>query len=88
MGIIEKQNLEDIRGFDFLASSIGLNNPETLPEEPLTLHRRGHWFEPSIAHHFVALCFAPLFSFWLCSYAFSNLHFVVPHVTHLQLLIL
>ncbi|MFC1965933.1 hypothetical protein ACFLWI_03180 [Chloroflexota bacterium] len=38
MGIIEKQNLEDIRGFDFLASSIGLNNPETLPEELLTLH--------------------------------------------------
>jgi hypothetical protein len=20
-------------------------------EEPLTYHRRGHWFEPSIAHH-------------------------------------
>jgi len=20
-------------------------------EEPLTLHRRGHWFEPSITHH-------------------------------------
>jgi len=21
-----------------------------VPGEPLTLHRRGHWFEPSIAH--------------------------------------
>jgi len=22
--------------------------------EPLTYHRRGHWFEPSIAHHLFA----------------------------------
>ncbi|MFC2044765.1 hypothetical protein ACFLT8_06220 [Chloroflexota bacterium] len=24
------------------------------PGEPLTLHRRGHWFEPSIAHHSIS----------------------------------
>ncbi|MFC2040894.1 hypothetical protein ACFLTY_01030 [Chloroflexota bacterium] len=53
MGIIEKQNPEDVRGFDFLTSSIGLDNPETLPEEVLTSHRRGHWFKSSIAHHTV-----------------------------------
>ncbi|MFC1965936.1 hypothetical protein ACFLWI_03195 [Chloroflexota bacterium] len=54
MGIIEKQNLEDIRGFDFLASSIGLGNPETLPEEPLTLHRGGQGSKSSIAHHSIS----------------------------------
>ncbi|MFC1939763.1 hypothetical protein ACFLXO_03640 [Chloroflexota bacterium] len=53
MGIIEKQNPEDIRGFDFLSSSVGLDSPEALPGEPLTLHRRGHWFKSSIAHHTV-----------------------------------
>ena len=48
---MEKQVPEDLRELNVLASSIGLENPEALPEEPLTLHRRGHWFEPSIAHH-------------------------------------
>ncbi|MFC1939768.1 hypothetical protein ACFLXO_03665 [Chloroflexota bacterium] len=38
MGIIEKQNPEDIRGFDFLSSSIGLDNPGASPEELLSLH--------------------------------------------------
>ena len=48
---MEKQNIKGLRELDALASSIGLDNSEALPEEPLTLHRRGHWFKSSIAHH-------------------------------------
>ena len=32
-----------------LLAKLGL--PDATGEEPVTLHRRGHWFEPSIAHH-------------------------------------
>ena len=27
------------------------NNPDAVQTEPLTYHRRGHWFKSSIAHH-------------------------------------
>ncbi|MFC1933225.1 hypothetical protein ACFLXU_06355 [Chloroflexota bacterium] len=29
------------------------NNPDAVQIEPLTYHRRGHWFKSSIAHHSV-----------------------------------
>ena len=31
----------------------GLGFSGEAEEEPVALHRRGHWFEPSIAHHFL-----------------------------------
>ncbi|MFC1897600.1 hypothetical protein ACFLX8_03435 [Chloroflexota bacterium] len=29
------------------------NNADAVQGEPLTMHRRGHWFNSSIAHHSV-----------------------------------
>ncbi|MFC2052641.1 hypothetical protein ACFLT4_07965 [Chloroflexota bacterium] len=52
---MERQFSDDLGALEMLASSVGLDNPEALSEELLTLHRRGHWFEPSIAHHVYGL---------------------------------
>ena len=34
-----------------LLSPAAPQNFDPVQKEPLTYHRRGHWFEPSIAHH-------------------------------------
>ncbi len=37
---------------DLLSPAVS-NNLDTVQKEPLTYHRRGHWFKSSIAHHHV-----------------------------------
>ena len=34
-----------------LLSPAAPENPDAVQKEPLTYHRRGHWFKSSIAHH-------------------------------------
>ena len=47
---MEKQQLVTESLDDLLAGKMPSGAAD---EEPVTLHRRGHWFEPSIAHHTV-----------------------------------
>ena len=38
-----------------LLSPVVTGNSDTVPIEPRTYHRRGHWFKSSIAHHVYGL---------------------------------
>ena len=46
-----KLDREYLERFITLLETDGSGNTANARAEPLTLHRRGHWFEPSIAHH-------------------------------------
>ena len=46
-----KLNREYLENFITLLEKADSGGTADVPEEPLTLHRRGHWFKSSIAHH-------------------------------------
>ncbi len=48
---MSNENHDQLNDLLALLSPAAPNNPDAVQKEPLTYHRRGHWFEPSIAHH-------------------------------------
>lgn len=49
----EDYNYKQLDGLLTLLSPVVSNNTDPVQKEPLTYHRRGHWFNSSIAHHTV-----------------------------------
>ena len=49
--MINKKDNE-LNGLFDLLSPVVSNNLDTIQTEPRTYHRRGHWFNSSIAHHY------------------------------------
>ena len=47
----EDYNYKQLDGLLTLLSPVVSNNTDPVQKEPLTYHRRGHWFKSSIAHH-------------------------------------
>ncbi|MFC1957615.1 hypothetical protein ACFLX0_02240 [Chloroflexota bacterium] len=48
---MKSKNYKQLNGLLALLSPAAPDNPDAVQKEPLTLHRRGHWFKSSIAHH-------------------------------------
>ena len=51
----EDYNYKQLDGLLTLLSPVVSNNTDPVQKEPLTYHRRGHWFKSSIAHHVYGL---------------------------------
>ena len=49
-----KLDREYLENFITLLEKADSGGTTGVPEEPLTLHRRGHWFKSSIAHHSIS----------------------------------
>ena len=48
---MSNENHNQLNDILALLSPAAPNNPDAVQIEPLTYHRRGHWFKSSIAHH-------------------------------------
>ena len=49
---MRSENPKQLDGLLALLSPAAPDNPDAVRKEPLTYHRRGHWFKSSIAHYF------------------------------------
>ena len=48
---MKRENPNQLNDLLALLSPAAPNNTDAVQVEPLTYHRRGHWFKSSIAHH-------------------------------------
>jgi len=58
---MRSENHKQLDGLLALLSPAASRNLNPVQKEPLTYHRRGHWFKSSIAHHSLFLarkCFS------------------------------
>ena len=50
---MKRENHNQLNDLLALLSPAAPNNTGAVQVEPLTYHRRGHWFNSSIAHHLI-----------------------------------